>query len=108
MRAGALRDFVTIEQPVNTPDGAGQIRGWQEFAKVWIKIQPYIGRRGDELVSMQQLTSNTTMHCLTRYIPGVTHFMRIKTGEGRIFNIQTVIDMDNRHRDLELWCVESL
>jgi SPP1 family predicted phage head-tail adaptor len=99
---------VTIEAPSNTPDTSGQLGGWQEFAKVWAKIEPYIGRRGDESVTMQQLTSNLTIHAVTRYIPGVTHYMRIKTDDGRIFNIQTVVDVDNRHRDLELWCVESL
>ena len=103
MNAGKLRHRTTIQQLVNTDDGAGgSIETWQNVATVWAAIEPL---RGNERYTAQQVQSTLSHKVTIRYHEGVKPQMRL-TYKGRIFDIEAVIDIEERHRWLELLCSE--
>lgn len=105
MNAGKLRHRATIQQLVNTDDGAGgSIETWQNVATVWAAIEPL---RGNERYTAQQVQSTLTHKVTIRYREGIKPQMRL-TYKGRIFDIESVIDIEERHRWLELFCSEVI
>lgn len=102
MRAGTLRDFVTIESLDPARSAAGQRVAWLEFAKVYANVEPL---SGNELVAERALLSPVNVRVLIRYVPGVKPEMRIRLG-GRVLNIMTVVDVGGLQVELELSCVE--
>ncbi len=105
MSVGKLRHRVTIQQLVNTDDGAGgSIETWQNVATVWAAIEPL---RGNERYAAQQVQSTLTHKVTIRYREGIKPQMRL-TYKGRIFDIESVIDIEERHHWLELFCSEVI
>jgi SPP1 family predicted phage head-tail adaptor len=107
MNPGDLRHRVTIQKfveeadefntPKTTPDP------WVTFYTVWAAVEPLSGR---ELLVANNVTPQTRIRVRIRYLKGVTQGMRVKYGE-RIFNIQSVADIKERHREMELMCIEG-
>lgn len=105
MNTGKLRHRATIQQLVSTDDGAGgSIETWQNVATVWAAIEPL---RGNERYTAQQVQSTLTHKVTIRYREGIKPQMRL-TYKGRIFDIESVIDIEERHRWLELLCSEVI
>ena len=105
MNIGILRHRATIQQLVNIDDGAGgSIETWENVATVWAAIEPL---RGNERYTAQQVQSTLTHKVTIRYREGIKPQMRL-TYEGRIFDIESVIDIEERHRWLELLCSEVI
>jgi len=103
MNAGKLRHRATIQQLVNTDDGAGgSIETWQDIATVWAAIEPL---RGNERYTAQQVQSTLTHKVTIRYREGIKPQMRL-TYKGRIFDIVSAIDIKELHQWLELLCSE--
>lgn len=102
MRIGQLKDRVTIQNYVRTPDGyGGYTETWQDIATVWANIKPL---RGREFFQAQQIQSEVTHKITIRYRNDIDETCRVKYN-GQIFDIKSIIDIDNRHRFLELMCV---
>ncbi len=107
MRAGTLRHRVELLEPQDGPsDGQG---GTQPAAPLvvsrpWVAITPVSGR---EAVVASQVDPRVTHHVRMRYRPGVTarHQLRVA---GHVWAIQSVVDVDARHRELILACVEAV
>lgn len=110
MRANELRHQITIQQLVESPDsfgGAGASTVWQTFAVVSAAIEPGSAR---EFISAQQVAAEQTTTIRIRYLAGVTPKMRVvyqdpNRGQ-RTYDIQGVIDVDERRRHMHLVCVE--
>jgi len=103
MNAGKLRHRVTIQQLVATDDGYGGItETWQDVATVWAAVEPL---RGTERYRAQQVQAELSHKVTIRYRPGIKPDMRLKYGD-RILEIEAVIDVEERHRWLELLCSE--
>lgn len=103
MSAGKLRHRVTIQQLVKADDGYGGIvETWQDVATVWATVEPL---RGSERYRAQQVQSELTHKVTMRYRPGVKPQMRLLYGD-RVLEIEAVIDVEERHRWLELLCSE--
>jgi len=107
MRAGRLRHRVTIEEVTNTADGAGAItQTWSEVRKVWAAVEP---ARGAEFYASQTENSEVTGKIVMRYFSGLNPTMRINwASESRIFQIEAIIDPDERHRELQLMVKEVI
>lgn len=104
VNAGSLRHPVQIQRPVDVTDGfgaAGQ-QNWETIATVWAAIEPASAR---EFVTAQQMAAEVNTLIRIRYFPGITPKMRVLYGT-RWFDIQGIIDVDERHRHLHLVCVE--
>lgn len=105
MRSGELRKRVTVQQRSTTQDAYGQpLTTWSDVCTVWAAIEPMSGR---ELLAAAAVRSESTHTVLMRYRPGIVPAMRINYG-GRIFNIASVLDENERHRQLTLICSEGL
>jgi SPP1 family predicted phage head-tail adaptor len=106
MRAGRLRHLVTIQQnaaPQSATGAAGE--SWSAFkADVWAAVEPIKGR---EYHQAGRVNAETTHLILLRHVDGVTPGMRV-AWDGRTFDIQAVINRDERDRELELTCIERL
>lgn len=104
MQIGELRDKVTIQEYIQTPDRYGGFsETWQDKYTVWANIKPL---RGREYFEMQKIQSEITHKITIRYRSDINTLNRIRYKE-RILNIKSVIDIDNRHRYLEIMCIGS-
>jgi SPP1 family predicted phage head-tail adaptor len=105
MRAGRLKHKVMIEEPPATRDAQGGLSGsWVEIAgsPVWASITPLSGSRRYEAAQVVQGVSH---EITTRYLAGVTSEMKIVYGT-RTFRIRSVVNVDERDRELRLLCEE--
>jgi len=105
MRAGDLRHRLIIESPQRLSDGAGGATvTWAQVASVWANIKPVSAR---ELRSAEQRAEKVTHTITLRYRSDIDATMRL-VGEGRIFNIDAIINEAERDQWLKCFCVEGL
>jgi SPP1 family predicted phage head-tail adaptor len=105
MRAGRLNRLITLQQEseteptdnLNTP-----VVEWQDVVRVWASVEPL---RGREYLETKNVNPELSVRVRIRYLEGVSRKMRVKYGE-RIFNIESVIDVEEQHREMELMCSE--
>lgn len=120
MRAGQLRHRVTFQKPgTRIDDGmGGGVLPFVDVAEVHAAIEPLSGR---EQLLASQLEAEVTHRIRTRFYPGVKPSWRVKfldaelaavapdddpTPGLRLFDINSIIDPESRHRELELMCTE--
>jgi SPP1 family predicted phage head-tail adaptor len=100
---GRLRHRLTLEVANRTPDGGGGAsETWTTVAEVWAEITP---SNGTEAVDADALTGRVSHEIVFRCRPDVAPVMRLRSAT-RLFEIATVIDVDERRRWLKCLCVE--
>lgn len=105
MRAGELRHRVTLQQPAETRNEYGEAeRTWSHVATVWAAVEPLSGR---EYFDSQQRQAAVSTRITLRYQPGITPHMRVLFG-ARVYEIDSVIDIEERHREMQLMCAEQI
>lgn len=107
MRAGNLRRRIVLQSATETraSDG-GVVRTWSAYATVWASVEPLTGR---EYQNAAQQVSEVSHKVRLRYVPGAT---RVKSQHrilynGRIFQIVSVANVEERNREMELMCKET-
>jgi SPP1 family predicted phage head-tail adaptor len=102
---------------INDFDGTGG--DWESFAQCYADIRPL---RGRELFDAQQVQAHVTHAIETEFIYGVTAAMKVRVAKPelvnedepdaeenfRFFNIETVINVNEANRSLELLCTEKV
>lgn len=102
MKAGLLRDIIDLEQRVVTRNAIGdEVVTWSLVQQVYASIQPI---RGREFLSLREMQSDITTRIVIRYLAGVETAMRFKVGD-QAYQIDSIVDLENRHRTLECLCV---
>lgn len=103
--AGERRHRITIEQNIGQQEPTlGAIRPkWIPFATIWTAINPTTGR---EAGYADQTLSISTHRLNFLYLPGVTSKMRINF-KGRYFAIQSLNNIQERNREIELMATET-
>ncbi|MGJ3501613.1 putative phage head-tail adaptor (plasmid) [Piscirickettsia salmonis] len=105
MRAGLLRHRITLQNNlIGTNEYGEALDYWQDIATLWARVSPRIGR---ELFSAQQFYHEITQTVTLRYRADVSPNLRIYF-DGRYFEILSVINPDERNRELVLACREWL
>ena len=105
MRGGPMRHRITIEAPVETQAADGSIlQSWETFAEAWASIEPLIGK---EYFAQQREQAVVSHKIRMRYQPGITHKMRV-AWESRLFEIESVLNVGERSREIVLMCGESV
>lgn len=105
MRAGNLRHRGTIQEHKKTRvEGGGFETRWVDIAAVWFSLEPL---SGEEQVIAQQLQATVSHRIRIRYRAGVKPHHRLKMGN-RIFNFSSVMDPDERRRELEIMATEEV
>ncbi len=107
IRAGALRHKVRIEYPVKATDGAGGSLPivWTVLDSVYAEVLP--ATPGTEPAEADQPRSNVRHRVRTRFRTGVTNAMRIVFAN-RVLHIQSVVNVEDRNEELEIFCVEKV
>lgn len=105
IRAGQLKDFVTVVKPSNSGDSSGQrdpnyVQHCQAYAEV-------VQLNGKELFQAKQLYSGVTTRVRMRYsdAQGITGAMRIVV-DARTLSINSVVDVERRRQMIEMLCTE--
>lgn len=102
-----LRHKITIEQPTEAVDAVGEpIATWTTYATRKAEVMPMGGR---ETFRLQQYFSDATAVILIRYdslAKAITTKMRVSY-DSRIFNISSVINVDEMNREIKLVCTEE-
>jgi len=105
MRAGRLRHKVTIQDYTESQNTFGEVtKNWTDYATVWAAVEPVKGR---EFWESQQINAEITTKVTLRYLAGVKPKMRILY-DTRIFEIDSVINVDERNRELQLLVKEMV
>lgn len=107
MESGKLRHRVIIEKRT-TPETQGDLgeptTTWVTHLAVYAQINPLQGR---EFYDAQRINPELTHNILIRYREGITPDMRISFGT-RTFEIISIVNVEERNRELRLVCKESL
>lgn len=107
IRAGKYNKYVILQRrdyEKERKSGYGSSRPfWKKFAEVRASVEPLQGR---EYFSGPFQMGENIVRVRIRYIEGVTRKMRIKYGN-RVFDIYSVIDSMESHRELQLMCKEG-
>ncbi len=98
---GGLRSRVVLQQRAITPDtGGGGVDAWTTLATVWAEIIPLAqAERGEA----EQTRAGGAFDITIRYRSDVTSDLRVLYLNAPLA-IRSVIDVDNRHRWLQLHC----
>lgn len=104
MRAGLLKNRITIQQKVNGKDGLGQlVNEWVDVCTVRAEIRDISGR---EYQSSQAEQSQTDCKILIRHRNDITPDMRVLCN-GIYYDIKAVLEDVKRTR-LELPCQKGV
>lgn len=102
---GTLRARISLQSKVITQDSTGApVETWSEIAALWAAKEPLSGR---EFFDAQGVFEEAMVRFRIRYREGVESSLRIAHG-GRIYNIKSIIDPEERHRELALLCSEGV
>ena len=100
MNPGQLNQRVTVERRQGGTDDWGQPLpdAWTALCTVWAAVEPLVGR---EYMAAAAMQSDVSTRVRMRYRPGVTAGDRL-LHEGRVYDIQSVIDFRSARRELVL------
>jgi SPP1 family predicted phage head-tail adaptor len=108
MSSADYRHRVTLQQKGQAVDDEGFPRSdddaWDNVATVWAAVEPQT-LRAHEFASAGANYVEKIVRVRIRYRPGVTESMRV-VYNGRVFRIEAVVDEQERHRELQLYCRE--
>ena len=105
MRAGRLHKKILIESVSEVRDSRGETtQTWSTTITTRAAIAPL---RGREYFEAHQENREVTHKIIIRYQSGITPKMRINFN-GRYFDIESIINVEERNRELNLMCVERL
>jgi SPP1 family predicted phage head-tail adaptor len=101
---GRLRSKVDLQTSTDTRDAGGGLSCvFETTASIFADIRP---QSGDETYRQGKVQEKLTHKIFIRYRTGVKATQRILF-ENRVFNIRSIINVDERDRFLELKCVEG-
>jgi len=104
MKISDMRHRVTFQEEQKTPDGyKGSTAKWVYVVEVWASVEPI---SGGERFFAQQIKSDVTHKVKIRYRTGINEAMRILHRD-RIFSIESIIDVEERQKFIELRCIEE-
>lgn len=104
MKAGKMKRRITLQNLTVTKDTEGiETESWVSlYSNINAEIDPL---KGKEYFQAATIGEENTVRFKIRYRSGVTSKLRLLYGS-RIFNIRSVIDIEERHVELDLMCEE--
>jgi len=105
MRAGQLKQRITIQQPTQTKNAIDEVVStWSTFCTIWAAIEPAVG---SSYYAANQLDAKVDGKVRIRYRGDLEPTMRVKFGD-RILNIVSIVHPQENHRELHLMYTENL
>lgn len=106
--AGRLRHQITVESAVESEDAYGDITSsWSTLYTARASVEPLVGR---EYYAAQQVNAENNVKFRMRYsatIATTTAKMRVLF-DGRYFDIQSVINIEERNKEMLLMTIEDV
>lgn len=107
MKSGRMRFRVTIQQPSLSSDGMGGGEyAWNDVATVWADVTTTSGNSNIESFTGNQFRTTQYYNVRMRYRNGITTKMRL-LHYGRVLEILSIVDKDERKREISLYCKEG-
>lgn len=106
MRAGKLRQRITLQEVTETRDAVGGIiQTWADVRKVWAQVEPLSGQ---ERFAVDHAKADIDTRITVRgpSASDVTPKMRILFG-AKIFDIESILDIESRDIRREIYCKEA-
>lgn len=104
MRSGELRHRVTVQKVTTLVDRFGDPKPtYSPLATVWASVEPLTAR---EVLQAGEAAADVTHRVRLRYMPGVSSMGRVVFGD-RTFEVTSVINPEERNRELVLLCQEE-
>ena len=95
--------MITIQSPVESVNTLGErVITWSDVDMVHAAVEPI---RGREFFAAEQVQAEFSHRVVMRYRDGMTTRMRV-LHLGRVLQINTIIDVDERHKELQMMCRE--
>ena len=105
MGIGKFRHFITLQGQGTTRDSGGGISsGFSTIASVYANVVP---KSGKEVYKRGKLIGSVTHEITIRYRTDITNASRISFNN-KLFNIRSIINIDERGRYLKLMCEEGV
>jgi SPP1 family predicted phage head-tail adaptor len=102
--AGKLRDRVTVQIASGTTNALGEtVLAWSNSTSVWASVDG-VSAREALLAGQNQVSMSHRVRM--RYLPGLTHNMRLSWG-GRTLEIISLLEHNNRS-EFEIICQENV
>lgn len=100
LQAGKLDRYVTIQQFASSRDATygSETKTWSTLAQVWARVEDVSGR---EFFAAKQRGGDTMVKVIIRHRTDVTRLMRLVLDDGRVLEIDTVLQI-SRDKGLEL------
>lgn len=96
-----LRHKVQLQAKTVTQSGTGQpVESWGTVDTVWAAVEPVSGR---EFFAAAAVWAETTFKVTVRYRPDITPLNRI-IHDGKLLDIQAVLNVEGKGRYLEIVC----
>jgi SPP1 family predicted phage head-tail adaptor len=111
VRAGSLRNLISIQQKTVTVDSNGdRTEAWDSYHDAWASIETGNGR---EFFQAKQTWADLSHTITMRWKEGIKHEMRVlfedpKTNTSRYFSIRAVLNPDERTEMMRLQCSEAI
>jgi SPP1 family predicted phage head-tail adaptor len=103
MKITDFRHRISLQQKLITKDPEGiPIENWQNISTIWAAVEPLREREYFQAATVQ---SQNMIRFTIRYRKAITSEMRI-LHESKLYDIQSVIDVQGRHQQLELMAKE--
>ena len=100
LQSGKLDRYITIQQFSSSRDATygSEVKTWTTVAQVWARIEDVSGR---EFFAAKQRGGDTMVKVIIRHRSDVTRLMRLLLDDGRVIEIDTVLQI-SRDKGLEL------
>ena len=105
-----MKHLLTVQTLDIGDELAGEPPEWGDLRREWFEITPLTGR---EYNQAQQMQSNVTHKMRCTYWAGANSRMRLikpnvedRDNPLRTFNVQSVVNVGERNRELEWMCTE--
>lgn len=104
MRAGKLRQQVKIEFATETRNAMGEVvETWSALKTVWGEVVPLMAQARESFaVGGAQVQSRSPMQVRIRFQEGLSPATNRLLWDGRLIELESVLDPDGRRRELVL------
>ncbi len=102
MRAGALKQPIIIQEPVNLDSNYGDIQAWVKHAIVRASVEPLSGKRYFEA---NQYNHHISTQIRIRFLSSITNKMRV-IYQDKTLEIISIVNVREENKELLILCSE--
>ncbi len=104
-RSARRNHRIRIESPTESQSDTGAVTAaWATVCTCWASVTPLVGR---ELIHAEQMDAVSPVSVEMRYVSGITPKCRI-IFKGRTLSINSIQNIDERSRELRIFCSEDV